>query len=526
MPRPKLEMSRILWQERPECRYGYDYSQVVAQINQELGNERALLRILRYWCREDLFFLLYFVLKLDVHHSWLVDRIKEVQEENDRTLDLWPREHFKSTILTFGLNIREIVRNPEVRIGLFSHTRTIAKSFLRRIKHTFESSGTLKAVYPDILWQDPQRAAPKWSEDEGITVIRKGIYQEQSIEAWGLTDGMPTSKHFDILHYDDVVTRDSVTTPEQIAKTDECFNLSGKLGASDLLSGKDGRRRVVGTVYHFNDLYMKLAKRGTWVVRKYPVQREDGSYIFFTPEQAAEKRKEDGPYVWATQMMLDPREEGKQRFRYEWLQYYDTTPTPVSKYLLVDPATSKKEKGSGSDYTVMWLWGVDSRGNRFWLDGIRERLSLTEKWDALKELLERHPDTIRVGYEKYGMQTDVEYFRVKMVEEAFYFPLQELGGAMKKEDRILRMVPWFENGKIWIPKTLYSRGRDLVQEFINEEYLFFPFASHDDFLDCASRIEDVEFIVSRPIAIPGGDPQGVLDFGWHKAKKESRFANL
>lgn len=519
---------RLSFAPHPDADYRSDYVAVVGEINAalETGDDGQFLALMREWSLKDLFFLMYFVLRVNINHPWIVDRIKDVEDDNDRTLDLWAREHFKSSIITYALNVQTLLGNPELRIGIFSHTRQIAKAFLRRIKHTFESNQALKTIFPDVLWSNPQNDAPKWSEDEGIVIRRQGVYQEASVEAWGITDGMPTGKHFDILNYDDVVTEKSVSTPEQIFKTDECFKLSLNLGADDLLTGDEGVRRVIGTIYHFNDLYVNLQKDGTWKVRKHPSMDTDGVPVLLSTEALGRKRKDLGPYIFACQHMLDPREEGKQRFRYGWLQYYDTTPTPVSKYLLVDPATSKKEKGSGSDYTVMWLWGVDSRGNRFWLDGIRERLSLTEKWDALKELLERHPDVIRVGYEKYGMQTDTEYYRAKMVEEAFYFPLQELGGSMKKEDRILRLVPWFEQGKIWIPKTLYSRGRDLVQEFINEEYLFFPFASHDDFLDCASRIEDVEFIVSRPIAIPGGDPQGVLDFGWHKAKKESRFANL
>ena len=73
-----------------------------------------------------------------------------VQESPDGHLDLWAREHYKSTIITFGQTIQDILRDPEVTVGIFSHTRPIAKGFLRQIKRELESNQTLKDLFPDI----------------------------------------------------------------------------------------------------------------------------------------------------------------------------------------------------------------------------------------------------------------------------------------------------------------------------------------------------------------------------------------
>jgi hypothetical protein len=142
----------------------------------------------------------------------------------DGYLDLWAREHWKSSIITFALTIQDILRDPEVTVGIFSHTRPIAKAFLRQIKQEFERNERLKRWFPDVLWADPRNDSPKWSEDEGITVKRKGNPKEATVEAWGLVDGQPTSKHFSKLVYDDVVTRESVTTPEMMAKTTDALS--------------------------------------------------------------------------------------------------------------------------------------------------------------------------------------------------------------------------------------------------------------------------------------------------------------
>jgi hypothetical protein len=100
-----------------------------------------------------------------------------------------------------------------------------------------------------VLFENPSKESPKWSEDEGIVVKRKSNPKESTVEAWGLVDGQPTSKHYKLMVYDDVVTRESVTTPEMMTKTTDALALSFNLTA------KEGRRRFIGTRYHFNDTY-------------------------------------------------------------------------------------------------------------------------------------------------------------------------------------------------------------------------------------------------------------------------------
>jgi hypothetical protein len=131
-----------------------------------------------------------------MERPWLLDRCKEVQAAPNDRLDLWSREHYKSTIITFGLTIQDILNDPETTIGIFSHTRPIAKGFLRQIKREFEANELLKSLFPDVLWTSPSKEAPKWSEDDGIVVKRKSNPKESTIEAWGLVDGQPTSKHY------------------------------------------------------------------------------------------------------------------------------------------------------------------------------------------------------------------------------------------------------------------------------------------------------------------------------------------
>lgn len=515
----------------PDAPYKADYVHVANQLTLMGIYDRVpeMGRLLRELCQTDLFFLLHFVLGINaVNHPWIVARIREVEDDHNGTLDLWSREHFKSTILTYGLLIQKLLCNPEERICIFSHTRGIAKAFLRRIKLTFETHDLLKTLFPDVLYKDPKSESPKWSEDDGIIIRRKGVYNEASIEAWGLVDGMPTSRHYTIRDYDDVVTKDSVTTPEQIRKTDEAFKLSQFLGA------RGGIQWAVGTRYHFADQYEKMKASGAWKVRE---RRgvENGVSVFLTQEELDAFKKivcDGNTYVYNCQMLLDPVAEEAQEFKKAWLRYYRTLPDQaMNLYLFCDPANAKKTKGLGSDYTVYWVWGMDPLGNYFLVDAVRERLNLFERWKELKRLLVRHPTIIRVYYEQYGMQADIQHFQHMMGEEGVYFSIEPLGGKLKKEDRIRKLIPLFEAGKVYLPEALPSRsGRDLTREFVDEEYLLFPYASHDDMLDAASRVRDEEVDAFPPMAFPVESDEEYDNVtrlsDWRSLKANSRFANV
>src|SRR5271170_1843406 len=103
----------------------------------------------------DRFFLCVCILgRRDLIHPWIYDRCREVEIARDGYLDLWAREHGKSSLITFGMTVQDICRDPEITVGIFSHTRPIAKGFLKQIKVELEINEALKTVYPDIFYAD------------------------------------------------------------------------------------------------------------------------------------------------------------------------------------------------------------------------------------------------------------------------------------------------------------------------------------------------------------------------------------
>lgn len=461
---------------------------------------------LRNLGRTDLYFLLRYILKASyADNDWVFQRCREVQASPDGYLDLWAREHFKSTIITFALTIQNILCDPETTVGIFSHTRPIAKGFLRQIKREFEGNEDLKQLYHDVLWENPQKQAPKWSEDDGIIVKRKGNPKESTVEAWGVVDGQPTSKHFQVLNYDDIVTRESVGTPDMMAKTTDALVLSYNLGVNG------GRRRFIGTRYHYNDSYRTIIERGTVQARIYPATADgkaEGAPVLLTREQLVVKRRDMGPYVFGCQMLQDPRSDETQGFKEEWLRFYPgkVDHRSMVKIILVDPANEKK---ATSDYTSAWVLGLNSDGKIYVIDIVRDRLNLTERTTMLFKLHE-HYQPVQVGYERYGMQSDIQHIRSEMERRVYMFDITELGGSMSKPDRIRRLVPKFEQGQIVLPakfmRTNYEgRDEDLTKVFVDEEYKAFPVMAHDDMLDALARLCDEQILLLFPRAWANDD---------------------
>lgn len=457
--------------------------------------------MIRLYAKTDLFFLLWWVCgRHDMWKPWILERCKEVQANPDGYLDLWSREHYKSTIITFGKTIQDLLVDSNRTFGIFSHNRPIAKGFLLQIKREFEANIFLRQAFPDVIWEKPERDAPKWSEDEGIILRRSGNPKEASVEAWGLVDGQPVSKHFYGMIYDDVVVPASVTTPDMLQKTAEAVENSYNLGS------EGGVRRMIGTRYHFNDAYRMVSDRGTFE-KRIRLATHDGSMTgdlaIWSRETLQEKRQDMGPFTFSSQIMQNPVSDSIMGFKREWLLHYDDEPAEIrddlNVYLLVDAASSKKK---GSDYTVIWAVGLGGDQNAYVLDILRDRLNLTERAEKLLAMHRKwKPNYVR--YESYGMQGDIEHIQHVQRTERYRFNIDVVGGQTPKDDRIRRLLPWFEQGRFYFPKSLFYRdyegiSRDLIGIFIEDEFVAFPVSIHDDMLDSLARLLEPDMPLTWP----------------------------
>lgn len=510
------------------------------------GRDLAGIRAL---CLEDRYYLLVKAMRrVDALHPWIYARCREVERDPDNYLDLWAREHYKSTLITFAGIIQEILRDPEITVCIFSHTKGIARKFFRQIKFEFESNEVLQRAFPDVLWAKPDKQSPRWSEETGLVVKRQSNPKESTLEAWGLVDGQPTAAHYRLRVYDDVVAPESVTTPDQVAKTTSSWELSDNLGT------QDGRKWHTGTRYSFADTYQAILDRGALKVRLHPATdngRVDGKPVLLTQAQWEEKKIIQGPATIACQQLQNPLAGQEAFFNAQDLRRWEIRPATLNVYILGDPARSRKKGSANTAYAVI---GVDAGRNKYLLDGFNHRMDLKRRWEALRELRRKWVNQpgvqgVFVGYEAYGAEADMDYFVEQMEVENNAFPIEELRWPRdtepSKDDRVQRLGPDFRSHKFYLPALILQQGKpsfwklepgsasglelkytestgptslmsrvisegspyrvakpiiqkdsdgnlyDLTRQFIEQQMLY-PFAQLKDLIDAASRIYDMD----------------------------------
>lgn len=413
-------------------------------------------------CNDRYFLLTILCGRTDAFHPWLFDRCREVEADADGHLDLWSRFHYKSTIITFAGAIQEILCNPEIKIAIFSVVKPIAAAFLSQIKEEFENNEYLKQVYSDVLYANPKTLGTegrpaKWGIARGITVRRKSRPKEATVEAHGLIDGQPTSRHFDLQIYDDVVTQDYLSE-ESIRKTTSRWEMADNLG-----SHLGVRKWMPGTRYHYADTYGIIIDRKSMKPRIYPATDDgtlEGKPVFLTQTRWDEIKRDQRSTVSA-QCLLNPIAGNEATFKSTWLRFYDVIPALMNVYILVDPS---KGSGDRSDRTAISVLGVDQGSNKYLLDGVRHRMKLSERWEFVKQFKrkwEMHPGVqmVKVGYERYGMQVDLEVIEDNMQRENNHFEIEEMNtprqGGHAKDDRIGRLEPDLKGGRFYIPGIVH-----------------------------------------------------------------------
>lgn len=455
------------------------------------ANRKSALRVL---LREDLFLLLATACRrYDMLNKWCIDRCAEVQGEPYGHVDLWPREHYKSTILTFGVTLFDIINShgeglplntKPLTTGIFSYTRTIAKAFLRQIKLELERNDVLKMLFDDIFYLNPGADSPKWAENEGIIVKREINPKESTVEAWGLIDGQPTSKHFDRLVYDDIVTHDKVRTEYSRAQVVSAWENSVSL------ISVGGKSRYAGTRKHITDVYSEIMERGAAKKRLYTPwgDAEKTKGVLFSLEELQTRRRKMGEITWQAEYENDPMAASSFVLDYEQIVYADIQKYDnLNIYMICDSSTGKHKK---TDYSAFFVLGVDWSRNLHLVDGIYDRLTPSQRFDALHHLYLTYPSIIKIWYEVTGLCEDIAYFKERMeaIGHIFHQHIEELHPTGNKQDRILKLEPMLTGRRLIFPKTLpklTTRGvpYDLVRILVYEEMKAFPFPRHDDGMD-------------------------------------------
>lgn len=388
------------------------------------------------------------------------------------------RGHLKSSIVTKGWSIQQVLNNPDVRILLANAVWDNSRKFLRSIQKYVGQGSILETVFGSFQSQH-------WNQDECTVKARKAILDAPTWATTGI-EKEQTSQHYDIIIADDLVARENVMTPEQREKVYLYYK-----DLLDLLE-PDGTIVVIGTRWHQDDLYAKIIEENDeakksgalrpWDLFIRTCWREDGTPTF--PEKFSRPyldglRTSKGAYEFSAQYLNNPIDESAADFKRSQVIYYDpTTPHPSQLLLCVDPGLSLSRDADPSALVVAGQFAnrkirvVDYVHKRVQPDDlIKEVFGLVEKWNL-------H----RVGIETFAFQKSLKYaIQNEQRRRSKFFTILELGTKrggrepiLSKEARIRRLQPYFEQGLVEI-------RRDMVE--LENELLAFPRGRHDDLID-------------------------------------------
>ncbi|HXE86546.1 MAG TPA: hypothetical protein VN524_07070, partial [Hyphomicrobiaceae bacterium] len=174
------------------------------------------------------------------------------QTPYQKNLFLLARGHLKTSLITVALSILQILRNPQIRILIAGNKAENAQAMLADIKGHLTNPELIRA-FPEILYDDPARQAPKWTENV-ITVKRKRHTREGTVETIGIS-GEIVGKHYDDVKYDDIVGKENSQTREELLKTIQFIRLTQPL------IDPGGHQWYIGTPWHYADAYAWLLEQ-------------------------------------------------------------------------------------------------------------------------------------------------------------------------------------------------------------------------------------------------------------------------
>lgn len=406
--------------------------------------------------------------------------------EIKRLMIFLPPRHGKSTLVSEMFAPWYLGRNPENSIIFTTYSQEFASGFGRKVRNHM-TSDIYKEIFPHTLLSDDSTAANRFHTTKG------GVYYAVGAGA------SITGRGGHILLIDDPIKgREDADSSLMRQKMKDWYS-----SVAYTRLEPNGAIIIVQTRWHNDDLSGWILKQKTddFTIIDMPAISKDEQGVEhalwqerFSLERLYEIRNTVSSRDWAALYMQKPIEDGGNVFKEENIKYYEVAP-PISDmniYVLVDPANSKSKN---SDNTAIIVIGANKDGNIYILDAWVDKLNLKERENILFMIAEKYKPKM-FYMEKYGMQLDIDYLRQAMEYRNYRFSVTEVGGVSSKTDRIERLIPYFEDHKIYFPlfmkkKNYLGREVDLVTYFKDEEYLQFPVAQHDDMIDALSRLCDI-----------------------------------
>ena len=379
-----------------------------------------------------------------------------------------PREHAKSTIVSFETPIEDICLGRKQFIILISDTEDLAADFNVFIMLELEENERIRADFGDLKGR--QWKAEDFTTKNGVRVKARGRGQRLR----GLRNRQYRP---DRIIIDDLENDKNVKNPKLVKETVNWI-LTTVMGSLE----RNFSMIMIGTILARNSVLSwfidALDEKGQalYLSRVYRAVKEDGTPLWpdkWPLERLEKKRRQIGSVNFNQEFMNDPRDD-EGMFREEWIRPYypeELAGRQLRAYTYIDPSM---ENGASTDYKAIVTIGMDEEGTIYVLDAFIGRCSI----DAMA----------RIGYSRYeefrpvgfGMEENAlgEFarspFKLVAREKNYQLPIRGIKHSVSKEARIGRLSAFVERGII-----RFRRGHG-NQDLLVEQLIAFPSSTVND----------------------------------------------
>jgi len=434
-------------------------------------------------------------LTLGFHYRYICSKLDEPRRTRIR-LWLLPRGHFKTTLCTITQSISLQLNTPSIRIAIVSGVLPNAKSMVTAIGIPYLSNKRFRTFFPEYCPIKPLAPETKWTESQ-IEVPNRGgrPVMESTFEAFG-ADSTLTSRHYDHLIIDDLVTRENSMTRDQLDKTKDFYK-----ALFPLRDSPNTPIDIVGTRWDDYDLYGELEDDPDIEVIKVPAINAKGESAF--PERYSLEELMNikmgakmGSYLFSCLYMLNPIPSEDAIFKPNYFSKYfrinpdrteltrdDGVVVPVGNcYMAIDGAT---EEGK-NDYSAITVGFLSHDDYLYIVETFHKQVDPVDFLDKMEELYNKWECIKFAGQKSMVEKMLMSFLRKKLRDGKRYMSFEPLGKntGQNKEFLIKQLQPWYEGGWVWHNENM--RGGAL-----EEELLRFPKARHDDLADSTQMLLEI-----------------------------------
>jgi predicted phage terminase large subunit-like protein len=406
--------------------------------------------------------------------------LSELVDTQERVVCAAPREHAKSTVVSFAKVIHSICYQLAHFVVIFRDSDDVAQQNTNDIRQELESNERLIEDFGSLYNKR------KWAEGEFVTRTQiKVIARGRGSSARGLRYKQWRP---DLVIVDDIEDDEGVESRQQRDKLERWFN---RVVLN--IIGPGGRMFMVGTVLHHDSLLSRLLKRtDVFVTRIWRAIQDNGKPLWparWPLSRLEAKRKEIGARAFATEFMNDAANEEEQIFAPGAVKYFrdaDIEGLELDQVAAIDPAIGQKAKNDDTAVAVVGGHG----GNYYLLRMVIRKLKIQNQVELVTATCREWPHVRKFGFETIAYQDALKQL---VEEESARSNLQIPAVAVEdissdKLKRISRLAPLWEQGRIWFPSASSSYWTADVQKCLDQfEALGCSSNSHDDGPDAVER---------------------------------------